>query len=93
VFGVMAGLYIRWIIGPLRRRSKLTGPEAILGKTGVAVSDLKPKGEVRVAGEIWRAESVSGEILKGERVKAKALKGLVMIVEKEDEIDKRHTTS
>jgi membrane-bound serine protease (ClpP class) len=84
VFGVMAGLYIRWIIGPLRRRSKLTGPEAMLGKIGVAVSDLKPKGEVRVEGEIWRAESVSGEILKGEQVRAKALKGLIVIVEKAD---------
>jgi membrane-bound serine protease (ClpP class) len=93
VFGVIVGLYIRWIIKPLRRRSKLTGPEAILGKIGVAVSDLKPKGEVRVAGEIWRAESVSGEILKGERVKVKALNGLVLIVEKEEETDERHKTS
>jgi membrane-bound serine protease (ClpP class) len=82
VFGVLAGLYVRWVIGPLRRRTKLTGAEAMFGKIGIAVSDLKPNGEVRVQGEIWRAESISGEILKGEKVKVKSLKGLVVIVEK-----------
>jgi membrane-bound serine protease (ClpP class) len=82
VFGVIIGLYIRWIVGPLRRRSKLTGPEVMLGKTGVAVTDLTPKGEVRVLGEIWRAESSSGNVQKNEQVTVKALKGLVVVVEK-----------
>ena len=85
VFGVLAGLYIRLVIGPIRRRSKLTGAEALIGKTGIAISDLKPKGEVRVEGVIWRAESASGEIAKGERITVKALKGLVVTVEKAEE--------
>ena len=82
VFGVIIGLYIRWVIGPIRRRSKLTGPEAMIGKAGVTITDLSPKGEVRVNGEIWRAESLSGDISKGEQVSVKALKGLVVMVEK-----------
>jgi membrane-bound serine protease (ClpP class) len=82
VFGVIAGLYIRWIIGPLRRRTKLTGSEVMLGKIGVAITDLKLKGEVRVEGEIWRAESLSGDIQKGEQVKVKTLDGLVVRVER-----------
>ena len=82
VFGILIGLYIRWIIGPLRRRKKLTGSEAMIEKTGIAITDLTPKGEVRVQGEIWRAESTSGNILKGEQVTVKALKGLVVTVEK-----------
>ncbi len=81
-FGVLAGLYVRWVIGPLRRKAKLTGSEALIGKTGVAIGDLKPKGEVRVAGEIWRAESLSGDIAMGERVTVKAMKGLTLTVEK-----------
>jgi membrane-bound serine protease (ClpP class) len=85
VFGVIIGLYIRWVIGPIRRRSKLTGPEAMIGKTGIAITDLKPKGEVRVAGKIWRAESLSGDIAKGEAVSVKALNGLVVMVEKVQE--------
>jgi membrane-bound serine protease (ClpP class) len=85
VFGVLAGLYVRWVIGPLKRRSKLTGPESMVGKTGVAITDLKPKGEVRIGGEAWRAESVSGDITQGDKVSVKALKGLVVIVEKVQE--------
>jgi membrane-bound serine protease (ClpP class) len=84
-FGFLAGLYIRWVIGPLRWRSKLTGPEALIGKTGVAITGLKPKGEVRVQGEIWRAESLSGDIERGEQVTVKALKGLIVMVEKAQE--------
>ncbi|MGA3060554.1 MAG: NfeD family protein [Candidatus Bathyarchaeia archaeon] len=82
VFGVIIGLYIRWVIGPIRRRSKLTGPEAMIGKIGVAITDLKPKGDVRVSGETWRAQSLSGDIEKGEQVSVKALNGLVLTVEK-----------
>ena len=85
VFGVLAGLYIRWVIGPIRHRRKLTGAEAMIGKTGVAISDLKPKGEIRVEGVTWRAESLSGDINKGERVTVNALKGLVVMVEKAQE--------
>ena len=82
IIGVVAGLYIRWIITPIRRRARLTGPESILGKGGVAITDLSIKGEVRVEGIIWRAESVTGEIKKGEMVKVKSIQGLVIMVEK-----------
>jgi membrane-bound serine protease (ClpP class) len=82
VAGVVAGLYFRWVIGPLRHRSKITGPEAIPGQTGVAVTDLEPLGEVRVGGIVWRAESISGRIVKGESVKVTSMKGLVAVVEK-----------
>ena len=81
-FGVIVGLYIRWIIGPIRRRKKLTGAEAMIGKNAVAITNLTPKGEVRVLGEIWRAESLSGDVSIGEQVIVKELRGLVVIVEK-----------
>ena len=90
-FGVIVGLYIRWIIGPLRHRKRLTGAEAMMGKTGVAVTDLKPKGEVRVMGETWRAESLSGNIANGELVTVKELKGLVIMVEKSQELQAKKT--
>jgi membrane-bound serine protease (ClpP class) len=82
VFGVIAGLYFRWIIGPIIRRRKLTGPEALEGKIGVAVTDLDPNGEVRVAGVVWRAISASEYIKKGEQVKVKYMKNLMVTVEK-----------
>ena len=82
VVGILIGLYIRWIVAPLKRRKKLTGPEAMVGKTGLAITNLTPKGEVRVLGEIWQAESISGNIQKGEQVTVKSLNGLVVIVER-----------
>jgi membrane-bound serine protease (ClpP class) len=36
-------------------KSVKTGKEALIGSKGVATSDLKPKGEVRVLGEFWQA--------------------------------------
>jgi membrane-bound serine protease (ClpP class) len=80
--GIVAGLYFRWVIGPIRHRSKLTGPEAIVGQTGIAITDLEPFGEVRVGGIIWRAESISGRIAKGESVKVRSMKTLVTVVER-----------
>ncbi len=32
-----------------------TGKEALIGAMGIATTDLKPKGEVRVMGEFWEA--------------------------------------
>jgi membrane-bound serine protease (ClpP class) len=82
IIGVVAGLYIRWIITPIRRHAKLTGPESIIGKSGVAITDLSPMGEARVEGIIWRAQSESGEVKKGEQVKVKSIQGLLITVEK-----------
>ena len=36
------------------RRVK-TGKEALIGAKGIATTDLKPKGEIRVMGEFWEA--------------------------------------
>jgi len=93
VFGVLAGLYIRWVIGPIRHRKKLTGAESLIGKVGVALTELAPKGEVRVQGEIWRAQSLSGTIAKGDRVIVTALKGLVVTVEKVQESSAQETVN
>jgi membrane-bound serine protease (ClpP class) len=84
VVGVVGGLYFRWIIGPILHRANLTGPEALIGKTGMAVTDLKPDGEVRVAGFVWRAKSALGDIQKGECIRVKSLQDLVLVVEKTD---------
>lgn len=83
VAGIVGGLYFRWVIGPLRRRSKLTGPETMVGQLGLAMTDLKPDGDVKIGGIIWRAKSSSGDIVKGESVRIKSLEGLVVIVEKQ----------
>ncbi|MEM0287016.1 MAG: nodulation protein NfeD [Nitrososphaerota archaeon] len=82
VAGVAIGLYVRWILTPLRMRRAVTGPEAIIGQTGTAIDELNPLGTVRVSGIVWQAKSSSGSIHAGDEVKVLAREGLVLIVEK-----------
>ena len=85
--GVVGGLYVRWILGPLRRKRKMTGAEALVGKLGVVVSTLSPVGEVRVEGVIWRARSLSGELHAGEKIQVKAVEGISLVVERAERLE------
>jgi membrane-bound serine protease (ClpP class) len=63
------------------RLSKVrTGKEALIGTKGIAVSDLKPKGEIRVVGEFWQAKAQDEWIKKGEEVEVVGMEGLFLIV-------------
>ncbi len=57
-----------------------TGREALIGSMGIAVTDLKPKGEVRVLSEFWQAEALDGWIQKGTKVEVTNMEGLFLIV-------------
>ena len=63
-----------------RRRSIITGKEALLGAAGEAVSWQGAEGRVRVGGEIWRARATS-PLAPGSRVKVVDRDGLVLVVE------------
>jgi membrane-bound serine protease (ClpP class) len=86
-FGIMGGLgfiaayYLNWVRRTLRKKP-VAGPEAIIGKKGIAITDIDNEGEVRVEGIIWRARSIS-RIEKGKNVVVKGIEGLVLIVEEE----------
>lgn len=80
IVGLVAGLYIRWIAGPARRKRVMAGPESLIGDVGVAVTDLNPTGEVRVQGVVWRARS-SGFVAAGSTVRVVGREGLMLIVE------------
>lgn len=80
VVGVVAGLYIRWVVGPMRKKKVMAGPESIIGSVGVALTDLNPEGEVRVEGLVWRARSTS-PVKAGARVRVVSREGLTLIVE------------
>jgi membrane-bound serine protease (ClpP class) len=47
-----------------------TGQESLIGKSGIARSNLMPRGSIQLAGELWSAELEEGEepVDKGERV-------------------------
>ena len=58
-----------------------TGKEALIGAQGIVVSDLKPRGEIRVMGEFWQAKTRDGWMKKGEEVKVVGMEGLFLVVE------------
>jgi membrane protein implicated in regulation of membrane protease activity len=43
-----------------RRRKPAIGAEALVRAEGIAVTDCRPHGRVRVAGEVWRATCTEG---------------------------------
>ena len=64
------------------RAKPVSGVESLVGKWGIAKSDLDPSGIVLVEGEDWKAESVSGRIAAGESVTVVSVAGLTLSVRK-----------
>ena len=61
------------------RRVK-TGKEALIGAKGIATTDLKPKGEVRVVGEFWEATAKDATIPAGQIVEVVSIDGVYLVV-------------
>ncbi|MFA5399544.1 MAG: NfeD family protein [Dehalococcoidia bacterium] len=81
---VLAGFpvfcYIMYRIGhPTVLYGDVTGPEAIVGSTGV-VETVFPEAFVRVQGELWNASCPDGELKVGEEVTVTAVDGLSLTV-------------
>lgn len=63
------------------RASKVvTGSDAMIGETGVALSDLTPEGRILVRGEYWNAVA-STSVNAGARVRVTAIEKLQLTVE------------
>jgi membrane-bound serine protease (ClpP class) len=80
---IIIALIIFWMIykAAQAKLSKIkTGKEALIGSVGVAVTDLNPKGEVRVLGEFWQATAKEGEIKTGEKVDVVGMQGMFLVV-------------
>jgi membrane-bound serine protease (ClpP class) len=57
-----------------------TGKEALIGAKGIATTDLKPKGEVRVVGEFWEATAKDATIPVGQMVEVVSIDGVYLVV-------------
>jgi membrane protein implicated in regulation of membrane protease activity len=70
-------LHVQWFHG----RSTV-GPEGMIGKNGIVTAQSGPTGYIRVAGELWRAQSIDGSPLSvGQTVRVRRLNGLVLLIE------------
>ena len=69
-------LLVRWS----QRRQAHVGVEALVGRRAVVAADCMPEGQVRVAGELWRARCESGAGV-GDEVVVREVNGLMLVVE------------
>ena len=67
-------------VAEARRMKVKGGPEELIGKTGIAVSELAPRGEVKIEGQIWRAETLRDHVGQGEPVEVVSREGLLLRV-------------
>jgi membrane-bound serine protease (ClpP class) len=81
IFAIILGYALR-----AQRRPVITGRESLGGRTGIAVSEFDPSGQVQAAGELWSADIVddSGKIHKGDPVEVVKVEGLRLKVRKKD---------
>ncbi len=63
-----------------KRRRPSVGVNALVGKAGVATSELWPEGQVKVEGEIWRARCEGGCSV-GTKIVVRAVDGLTLVVD------------
>ena len=79
---LMAGLIVFFSLVVLRailkafRLPPLAGAEKLIKKTGIALTDLTPGGQVRVGLEEWSAVSSKGNITAGQQVVVEGVSGV-----------------
>lgn len=66
----------------LKRYRIRTGVEALIGEPAEVVGDCRPRGKVRLRGELWNAECPEGAAV-GERVRIAGVEGLTLRVERD----------
>jgi membrane-bound serine protease (ClpP class) len=70
---------IAWTAFKSNRGRPVTGVEGMIGSIGIAKTDLNPRGQITVQGEIWEAVSQT-PIRKGEAAEVMAVEGLTVTV-------------
>ena len=63
-----------------KRRKAAVGVDALVGKHGVAMSELWPDGQVKIDGEIWKARCAGG-CDAGTQVVVRRVEGLTLVVD------------
>lgn len=76
--GVLIGV-IAWTAVKSGRRRPVTGAEGMIGSIGIAKTDLNPRGQITLQGEIWEAISQT-PIRQGEAAEVMSIEGLTLKV-------------
>jgi membrane-bound serine protease (ClpP class) len=70
---------IAWTAVKSTRRRPITGAEGMIGSIGIAKTDVNPRGQITVQGEIWEAVSQT-PIRQGESAEVMSVEGLTVKV-------------
>ncbi|NGZ11322.1 MAG: nodulation protein NfeD, partial [Nitrospira sp. LK70] len=70
---------IAWTAVKSTRGRPVTGAEGMIGSIGIARTDLNPRGQITVQGEIWEAVSQT-PIRQGEAAEVMSVEGLTVKV-------------
>lgn len=74
-----AALLLAWRAITFGRQQPVTGREGMIGSVGVAKTDLMPRGQIWLHGELW--EAISREpIRQGEEAEITSIQGLTLTV-------------
>lgn len=76
--GALVGTSI-WMATTGGRREPVTGIEGMIGSIGIAKTDLNPRGQIALHGEIWEAISQT-PIRQGEAAEVLSVEGLTVTV-------------
>jgi membrane-bound serine protease (ClpP class) len=77
------GAFFAFVVRALARAHRVpvaAGPQALVGRAGVALSNLEPTGQVRVDGEVWSAVAEDEAVRTGESVEVAGVEGVTLRV-------------
>jgi membrane-bound serine protease (ClpP class) len=72
--------FVVYKVAEARRMKVKAGPEQLIGKMGITISELAPRGEVKIEGQIWRAETLGDHVRQAEAVEVVSREGLILRV-------------
>lgn len=81
LWALMLGAVVRLVLRA-RHQPVLTGTQRVAGRSGIAKTELAPRGVVLVSGEDWDAVAEASPIARGERVVVVSVEGLTLHVRK-----------
>ena len=73
----------RWSNRMGKRAKATTGAEAMIGKRAEVATECRPKGSVRIKGELWEARCEAGAD-RGDTVVVDDVDGLMLVVSPEE---------
>ncbi|NVM55450.1 MAG: NfeD family protein [Candidatus Helarchaeota archaeon] len=70
-----------YIYKPVVKHQKIDPQDEIIGQTGVAITDLSPRGQVKIRSRVWSARGTSKIIISGTKIKVIQMDGIQLLVE------------